>query len=367
MIRNTIILVLSITGGLIFSSCSQKLVVTQSARVIDTVYVTNSKIYADTLHVSDTIVINVQKYDNPVIRIISADPSVIKNNKVFYLYSTESRLFPNVPIYKSIDLVNWYFVGTAFSDVTRPTSFEGDIWAPDINIVDGKYVLYYSMSKWGGEWECGIGVAVADSPTGPFVDAGKLFSSREINVQNSIDPFFITDDGKNYLFWGSHHGIYGIQLTDDGLAIAKGAEVKRIAGNGGEGSYIHKRGEYYYLFLSHGSCCNGLSSTYTVCVGRSQSLFGPYLNRNGKSLLEGVGTVLLKGNGFVAGPGHNAEIITDEKGEDWLLYHGYLRSNPELGRLIFLDHLLWVDDWPEMPANAPSKSSVIPYFESSRS
>lgn len=361
------VFIVSIAWGLTISACSQKLVVTQSPQIIDTVYVTNSKIYSDTLHVSDTVIINVKKYDNPVIRSIAADPSVIKNNGIFYLYSTESGSFPNIPIFKSIDLVNWYFAGTAFSDNTRPTSFEGNLWAPDINIIGGKFVLYYSMSKWGGEWECGIGVAVADSPKGPFVDVGKLFNSREINVQNSIDPFFISDRGHNYLFWGSHHGIYGIQLTEDGLAVSDGAKAKQIAGVGGEGSYIHKRGQFYYLFLSYGSCCNGLSSTYTVLVGRSQSLFGPYVDRNGRSLLEGGGTVLLKGNDYVAGPGHNAEIITDEKGEDWLLYHGYLRSNPELNRLIFLDHITWMDEWPVMREGAPSRTSVIPAFESDES
>ena len=50
---------------------------------------------------------------------------------------------------------------------TRPQMVpDGGIWAPDINLIDGKYVLYYSKSTWGGEWECGIGVATADTPRG---------------------------------------------------------------------------------------------------------------------------------------------------------------------------------------------------------
>ena len=349
--------------GLVFSSCAQKLVVAQVVRVADTVYVTNTKIYTDTVHVSDTILKYVKKFDNPVIRKIIADPSIIRKDGLFYLYSTESGTFPNIPIFKSVDLINWYFVGTAFDDKTRPTSFEGSLWAPDINFIEDKYVLYYSMSRWGGEWECGIGVAVADHPAGPFVDVGKLFDSQEINVRNSIDPFFISDNGKNYLFWGSHYGIYGIQLTDDGLALKEGAKARRIAGSGGEGTYIHKRGNFYYLFLSYGSCCSGVSSTYNVRVGRSLSLFGPYSDRQGKSMLEDAGMVLLKGNDFVAGPGHNAEIVTDDDGEDWLLYHGYLYSNPELSRLAFLDRISWKDGWPVMQEGAPSVSSEIPYFE----
>ena len=358
-------LIISVILAQVFSSCSEKLVVSQFVDKTDTVYVTDSKIYRDTLHVSDSILLNAKKYDNPVILKEAPDPSLIRKNNIFYLYSTESGSFPNIPIYKSIDLINWYYVGSVFNDKSRPRSFEGSLWAPDINYIEGKSILYYSMSKWGGEWDCGIGVAVADHPKGPFIDIGKLFSSREINVRNSIDPFYITDNGKNYLFWGSHHGIYGIQLSEDGLSIMEGAKVKQIAGSGGEGTCIYKRGQYYYLFLSYGSCCNGLSSTYHICVGRSLDLFGPYVDRKGKSLMEGGGTMLLKGNDFVVGPGHNAEIITDDNGEDWLLYHGYLHSNPELNRLVFLDRIIWKEDWPVMPENAPTKSSVIPFFESS--
>ena len=80
-------------------------------------------------------------------------------------------------------------------------------------------------------------------------------------------------------------------------------------------------------------------------------------------MLEAGGTVLLKGNGFAAGPGHNAEIITDDEGADWLLYHGYLHTNPELGRLVFLDRIMWNDDWPVLQRGVPSTSSVAPSFE----
>lgn len=347
---------------IVLYSCTKEVVVAQEIRVVDTVYVTETKIYTDTLHISDTIVRYVKKFDNPVLRKPVADPTVLRYNGIFYLYSTESEEYPNIPIYKSIDLINWYFVGTAFKDTTRPASFEGNLWAPDINLIDGKCVLYYSMSIWGGEWDCGIGVAVADQPWGPFTDVGKLFNSREINVQNSIDPFFIEDGGKKYLFWGSHLGIYGIQLSDDGLSLKGGAKPRRVAGHGGEGTYIHKRGKFYYLFLSHGSCCSGVSSTYNVRVGRSLSLFGPYVDKEGKSLLEGTGTLLLQGNGSVAGPGHNAEIITDDEGEDWMLYHGYLSANPE-HRILFLDRIVWENGWPAFQGAEPSSSSEIPCFE----
>lgn len=122
---------------------------------------------------------------------------------------------------------------------------------------------------------------MADRPEGPFDDLGMLFRSNEIGVQNSIDPFYIEDDGHKYLFWGSFRGIHAVELTDDGLAVAQGAQPQRIAGTAYEGTYIHKHGGYYYLFASTGSCCEGMKSSYTTVVGRSKHLMGPYTDRAG--------------------------------------------------------------------------------------
>ena len=93
-------------------------------------------------------------YTNPVIRKYLADPSVIKaNDGWFYVYATESAGLA-IPIYKSLNLVDWTFVGSAFTKAGRPTFVKnGWLWAPDINYINGKNVLYYSMSVWGGEWE----------------------------------------------------------------------------------------------------------------------------------------------------------------------------------------------------------------------
>ena len=100
-------------------------------------------------------------YKNPVVDNSLPDPTVIKaDDGHFYLYATEN--IHNLPIYRSDDLFNWTYLGTAFNDETRPSFVKrGAIWAPDINYFGGRYVLYYAMSTWGGEWECGIGVAVS--------------------------------------------------------------------------------------------------------------------------------------------------------------------------------------------------------------
>ena len=167
-----------------------------------------------------------QTFQNPVITASLPDPSIIRAaDGYYYLVATEDD--HNVPVYRSHNLVDWRKTGTAFRDDTRPTFLQdGSIWAPDINRIGDRYVLYYSLSKWGEGKANGIGVATAERPEGPYTDQGKLFTSSEIGVDNSIDPFFIADEGRNYLFWGSFHDIYGVELTEDGLAIKEGCTVK---------------------------------------------------------------------------------------------------------------------------------------------
>ena len=298
-------------------------------------------------------------YKNPVVNYSLPDPTVIEaEDGYFYLYATED--IRNLPIHRSKDLVNWESVGTAFTTETRPT-FEpkGNLWAPDINKIGDKYVLYYSMSRWGGEGTCCMGVATADCPAGPFKDHGMMFRSNEIGVQNSIDPFYIEDNGRKYLFWGSFRGIYGVELKEDGLAVKLGAEKKQIAGTAYEGTYIHKRNGYYYMFASTGTCCEGLKSTYQTVVGRSKSLWGPYLDKQGKTMLENNHEVLISKNKSFVGTGHNAELVTDKAGNDWILYHGVSVANPH-GRVLLLDRVNWKKGWPIVKNNSASTEAKKP-------
>ena len=301
------------------------------------------------------------RYRNPVIQRSVPDPTVIRvSDGSFYLYATED--IRHLPIFRSTDLVNWDFAGTAFNHQTRPT-FEpdGGLWAPEINYINGQYVLHYSMSVWGGEWTCGIGVAVADRPEGPFTDLGMLFRSNTIGVQNSIDPNIVEEDGRIYLFWGSFRGIYGIEMTDDGLKIKEGSEKQRVAGTAYEAVYIHKRGQYYYMFASYGSCCEGLRSTYTTVVGRAENLWGPYTDKQGRPMLENHHETVISKNEAFVGVGHNSQIVQDNAGDDWIMYHGFWVAMPR-GRNLFLDKIVWVDDWPTVEGGTPSLEADVPVF-----
>ena len=301
----------------------------------------------------------------PVIDMSAPDPTVIRaEDGTFYLYATEDMR--NVPIFHSANLVDWKLVGTAFTDNSRPKWLpKGGIWAPDIQRVGGKYYLYYAKSVWGGEWDAGIGVAVSNNPAGPFVDRGCMFTSKQIGIQNCIDPFYIEDGGKKYLFFGSFHGIYGVELTADGLHVKQGTKPREVAGTFMEATYIRRRGGYYYLFGSTGTCCEGARSTYRITIGRSKSLFGPYVDKAGQRLLDNHYNILLDKDDSVLGPGHNAGLITDDAGNDYMFYHGFKASDPDAGRVVWLSRIVWADGWPSvMMEKGSQKNEIVPVIKS---
>lgn len=315
-------------------------------------------------------------FNNPVFATALADPTVIRDpkSKLFYAYGTQVNWGDDqgirfVPILESKDMLNWKYVGSAFSD--KPTwKKAGSIWAPDINLLNGRYYLYYSMSTWGDP-NPGIGLAIADKPQGPFIDQGKLFDSKGIDVPNSIDPFFIQDNAKNYLFWGSFdhsdkQGTFAVELTKDGKSL-KSKHKTKIAAGDFEAVTIYKKQDYYYFFGSKGTCCEGEKSQYHVLVARSKELLGPYLDKDGKDIRErGNGTLVLVGNNEIAGPGHTSAVVLDDKGKEWIFYHAIEKKQPRIGnktnrRILFLDELIWEDGWPRIgPGTANLKPIIKP-------
>lgn len=309
------------------------------------------------------------KYKNPVFEPILADPAVIKDTATatFYAYGTEDDWGDGkgdhlVAIVKSTNLKDWQYINDAFTQ--KPNwKANGNIWAPDVDYINGKYYMYYAYSIWADP-NPGIGLAIADKPQGPFEDKGKLFLSSEIDAANAIDPFYFEDAGKKYLFFGSYssqptNGIWGAELSVDGASVLFNSKF-RIAAGDFEGTMIHKRGKYYYFFGSKNNCCNGAASIYQVRVGRSETLNGPYLDKDGKALTSwGNGTLLIEHNERFAGPGHNARIFTDDNGNDWFIYHAIDKLNPIVPsganrRALMLDRLTWENDWPTIKNGSPS-------------
>lgn len=323
-------------------------------------------------------------YTNPVLRANAADPTVIDDRARtgwFYLYTTQTSLDGvdkasraivegskeiNLPIYRSRNLVDWEFVGDGFPD-GRPSWVENSaLWAPDINYIDGKYVLYYALGVWGGIFVEGCGVAVSDSPMGPFVDEGMIVDFKSARAMNSIDPDFFEDNGKRYLYWGSlGGGVYGIELSADAKRTDILADKHRITARNTEAAYMYKRGNWYYMFSSRGKCCEGEKSTYHVIVGRADNPMGPFVGPDGQRMATfNFRNVFLSSDSGFVGPGHNGEILTDDAGQDWIIYHSYWKGNGYNGRCLMLDRVFWTEDgWPYIIDSKPSATAPVPCFK----
>ena len=323
-------------------------------------------------------------YSNPVIRRDCPDPTILDDRArsgYFYLYTTQSQAddsataskdasadasasIINLPIYRSTNLIDWEFIGDGFPEGRPEWVRDSRMWAPDINYVDGHYVLYYALGAWAQIFREGSGAAVSDSPEGPFRDLGEVVSFKSTGVTNSIDPaLFIDDDGRRYLFWGSlgpGSGVWCVELDEQGLRPADGAGKQRLSAPNMEGAYVIKRDGWYYLFTSKGSCCKHEKSSYRLMVARSRNVTGPYRGPDGKKLTSGsYENVIMEGNGDFVGTGHCSQIVTDDSGQQWMAYHSYWEGNGYINRCLCIDRIAWTDDgWPYFPDASGSPSEL---------
>lgn len=322
-------------------------------------------------------------YRNPVFEPVLADPAIIYHDGVYYAYGTqdygqwgEEYGVKYGPILSSTNLVDWSFAGSVFEPANRPFwgTPNAGIWAPDIVKIGDTFNYYYSLSTWGDP-NPGIGVATANHPLGPWTDHGPILRSLSIGVNNSIDPAVFEAEGKVYMVWGSFRGIYGVELTSDGLSLKDGDNASQtkvlLAGldtqtnwNAAtyEAPYVIFKDGYYYMFLSSGTCCEGHQSTYNIRVVRSQSPMGPYTDDQGRSALGTYrGYQVVMGSSYFAGPGHNS-IITDQSGDYYIVYHAFNTSeSPSYGnsprRSLMIDLLIWDEDgWPSTLGQMPSNN-----------
>ncbi len=302
-------------------------------------------------------------YTNPVYNSDFPDPSVQRaQDGYFYAYATGQRGL------RSKDLVKWEKLSNVIARPTwndstyidasgKKTTDYYSFWACDVNYVDGRYLMYYACALWGNGSRTGIGVATGTSPD-KFTDRGRLFRSTEIGVNNSIDPCYVEQKDKKYLVWGSFNDIYISELSENGLKIKDFKKKTKIGGGAFEGVMIYKRGGYYYMFASIGSCCNGVNSTYRTVVGRATSIMGPYVNKQGGTMFDNNYTTIIQGNSQWKGTGHNSEIVTDDNGDDWLLYHAYDAKDDSKGRVMLLDKITWSrDGWPSVNNGSPSTTA----------
>jgi xylan 1,4-beta-xylosidase len=273
-------------------------------------------------------------YANPIITAGSpADPHVIRVDDTYYLYATTHGR--GYDVLTSKDLVHWEEQGRAFDDP------RGGAWAPDVfhNVNgDGKFYLYYTdndLAHDSGPERKQIGVAVADSPLGPFVD-------KKVLAPGSIDAhLFQDDDGQLYLYYVEiidGFKIFGQRMSDPLTPVGERVELihptepwEMASGHVTEGPFVLKRDGVYYLMFS-GSGAD--SRHYAIGYATSKSPLGPF-EKYAKNPIVGPSEK-------IHGPGHHC-VVTGPDGKLWMVYHQKWNAGVNWRRFLAIDPI-WFDE-----------------------
>ncbi|SFU83629.1 arabinan endo-1,5-alpha-L-arabinosidase [Pseudoduganella namucuonensis] len=294
------------------------------------------------------------------------DPVMAREGGKYYVFSTG----PGITFYSSTNMKDWKPEGRVFPGhpawaKNAAPSFDGHIWAPDIQHFNGKYYLYYSVSGFG-KVTSGIGVTInktldPGSPDYKWEDQGMILQSVPgRDLWNAIDSNIVEDaKGQGWMSFGSFwSGLKLVKLNADRTRLAEPQEWHTIAArarpaftpdeSGGpaeiEAPFIFKKNGYYYLFASWGLCCQKEKSTYHVVVGRSKKVAGPYLDKSGKGMVQGGGSLVIEGNKDWKGLGHNSAYTFD--GKDYMVLHAYETADKYEQKLKIMEMKWDKDGWP---------------------
>ena len=288
------------------------------------------------------------------------DPStVVVDGSRFYAFGTGNGL----PISVSDDGWTWRRAGGLMQALPggRPgpevvARGGNNTWAPDVIRSGDKYFLYYSAP--GTQPKSAIGLLVGktlnpDSPDYKWEDGGPVVWSDGIEDSNAIDPGLFRDplSGSLWLTYGSYFGY--IRLVELNPATGKRLYPNRKAIDvaiNSEASVMIARDGWYYLLVTHGSCCAGANSSYNIRMGRARKVTGPFLDSAGIDMLQGGGKLFLGSQGRHIGPGHFGLLDLGDGVQKFSLHY---EADLDRGGISVLDirPLLWRDGWPEAGDN----------------
>lgn len=292
------------------------------------------------------------------------DPVIMKCKDTYYVFCTGGR-GGVIPIRSSKDLVHWTNTGFVFEKLpdwaTKEIPRGRGAWAPDISYFNGKYHIYYAVSSFGSR-DSAIGLTTNKTldpkdSNYKWVDEGMVLRShQDTDDWNAIDPNLVIENKNSvWLDWGSFWG--GIKMrridpatgklsaTDTTMySLCSRPRTPPIDGSV-EAPFIVRHAGYWYLFVSYDRCCRGVNSTYNVVVGRSKAITGPYVDKDGKPLPEGGGTLVIKATTpNWRGPGH--EAVLQELKQDYLIFHAYHGTSGQ--PYLQISTMIWENGWPQV-------------------
>jgi arabinan endo-1,5-alpha-L-arabinosidase len=291
------------------------------------------------------------------------DPSVIEVDGRYAAFGTGEQGLTRgaIKVKTSPDGVAWTDSGAIGKGVPKwakdalgyqPTN----VWAPSISRRGDTFSLYYALSSFGLNTSA-IGLMTnrafdVAKPGDGWQDQGLVVVSTAKDDWNAIDPFRVDfADGRAFLSFGSFwSGIKLQELDPETGKLRADAPMIALAGRPGggavEASSILEHEGKFYLFVSFDQCCKGVASTYNIRIGRADKIEGPYLDKDGKDMRDGGGSLVLASSGRFIGPG-GQEPVKTPKG-DMLAYHYYDGDEAGVSKLQ-LSPIAWTSDgWPQL-------------------
>lgn len=226
--------------------------------------------------------------------------------------------------------------------------------APDVMKIGDRYLIIYGATGGGlGGGHNGRILTMwnktldPSSPDFKFTKPIEVAASDGLEDNDAIDPGLLLDPttGRLWVCYGTYFG--NIRLIELNLATgerAEGNEPIDIAIDCEATDLIYHDG-WYYLLGTHGTCCDGVNSTYNIVVGRSRNVTGPYIDNVGRPMLQGGGRMVLAAGDRLIGPGHFGRTIIDQ-GVEIMSCH-YEADLDQGGRSVLgMRPLLWKNGWP---------------------
>jgi beta-xylosidase len=337
-------------------------------------------------------------YKNPL-AVKFGDPYILNDGSgKYYMYGTGGGAENGFVTYSSKDLVNWRFEGQVYSALNENAWGISSFWAPEVYKFGSKYYMFYS-AQWKENPEnelenFKIGVAVSNSPQGPFKDLENrpLFNPEYPVIDANV---FKDSNGEFYLYysrvcykhpvesdiseWAKEKGwfdeieeswVYGVKLAPDFKSVfgepvlllrppesmddenaeweSRSVTSREVNRRWTEGSYIFKQKGIYYIMYS-ANYFGG--ENYAVGYATGNSPLGPFVKSRNNPILE---RNVAKG-GEVTGTGHNSLVFLNDSSKIYTVYHGRTKITGD-ERAVFMDELKILDNG-ELKINGPSTSN----------
>ena len=226
--------------------------------------------------------------------------------------------------------------------------------APDVMKIGDRYLCIYGATGGGlGGGHNGRILTMWNKTLDPklpdfkWTTAIEVASSDGMEDQDAIDPSLLLDPTTGRL-WASYGTYFGtirlIELDPTTGERVKGNVEKDIAIDCEATDLLYRNG-WYYLLGTHGTCCDGVNSTYNIVVGRAKSVEGPYIDNVGRDMFHGGGRMVIAAGDRKTGPGHFGRTIIDE-GVEVMSCHFEADFDMSGRSVLAIRPLLWKNDWP---------------------